>query len=158
MSLENWLSVAWLRNHETSRQEIANLFAVVDRDIEASQVPNLGPDWSFDIAYNAILQAASAALAAAGYQAERANKHKRMLDSLQFTIGLDTSTIDILDAFRRKRHRAVYEVVGAVSTQEAREVLALALDIRTRVHAWLGIEYPDLASSNRPQVSDSTDP
>ncbi|MGB6045851.1 MAG: hypothetical protein WBF93_22035 [Pirellulales bacterium] len=144
MSLENWLNNAWLKKHETSPQEIANLLAVVDRDIETSQVPKLGPDWSFDIAYNAILQAATAALAAAGYQADRVNKHKRVLDSLEFTLGLDKGAIDVLDAFRRKRHTAVYEVVGAVSEQEASEVVTLAKDIRARLHAWLRNEYPDL--------------
>jgi hypothetical protein len=33
----------------------------------------LHPDWAFNIAYNAALQVATAALAAAGYQAERLN-------------------------------------------------------------------------------------
>lgn len=146
MSLENWLSNAWLKQHETSSQEITNLLAVVDRDIEQSHIPELGPEWSFDIAYNAILQSATAALAARGYQAERVNKHKRVLDSLQYTIGLDRETVDLLDVLRRKRHTVVYEVVGAVSEQEATEIRALAKDIRSRVRKWLGDEYPDLIS------------
>ncbi len=66
MSLKQWLANAWLREHQTSADEIGRLLAIVDRDIQQSQVAGLGPEWRFDIAYNAILQAATAALAAAG--------------------------------------------------------------------------------------------
>ena len=144
MSLENWLRNSWISEHETSVQEIANLLAIADRDIEKSQTPNLGPEWSFDIAYNSVLQSGTAALAAAGYRAERANKHKRVLDSLEFTVGLDQTEVAVLDQFRRKRHTAVYEQVGAVSDQEANEMVALAKRVRVGVEAWLRKEHPGL--------------
>jgi hypothetical protein len=49
---------------QTSPQEIADLLAIVDRDLHNSQVDDLSPDWQLNIAYNAALQAAKAALAA----------------------------------------------------------------------------------------------
>ena len=59
MSLKDWLTFGWLKEHKASRREIADLFAVADRDLKACRTPNLVPDWQFVIAY-AALQAASA--------------------------------------------------------------------------------------------------
>jgi len=57
---------------------------VADRDIRQSNAADMEPEWRFDIAYNASLQLAVAALAAAGYQAERQNKHQRTIECLGF--------------------------------------------------------------------------
>lgn len=43
MSLEDWANNGWLRRHETSRQEIADLLAIVDRDL-ADAGGNISPD------------------------------------------------------------------------------------------------------------------
>src|SRR5260370_33733602 len=102
-SLKDWLKFGWLKEHKTSRQEIADLFAVADRDLAASNTPGLHNDWRFNIAYNAALQLASAALAAAGYQAERVNHHYRVIESLGLTVGLDAGTIEKLHTFRTQR-------------------------------------------------------
>src|ERR1700676_183548 len=94
-TLQDWLKFGWLKEHKASRQEIADLFAVADRDLSASKTAGLHTDWRFNIAYNAALQLASAALAAAGYQAERSNHHYRVIESLELTIGLDAATIKL---------------------------------------------------------------
>jgi hypothetical protein len=69
MSLQSWLQNSWLVHHTTSPEEITNLLAISDRNLAACQVKQLPADWRFTIAYNAGLQAATAALAAAGYRA-----------------------------------------------------------------------------------------
>src|SRR5208337_3245986 len=46
---------------------------------------------------------ATAALAASGYQAERANHHYRVIDSLSLTLGTDAETIKKFDIFRKRR-------------------------------------------------------
>jgi hypothetical protein len=69
--LQDWLKNNWLVKHRTSAEEIASLLAIVERDISNSQVAGLSPDWRLNIAYNAALQAATAALAAAGFRAAR---------------------------------------------------------------------------------------
>ena len=93
MSLELYTNNRWIREHESSPDEIARLLAIADRDIDQSQTPGLGPEWQFDIAYNAVLQLATAALAASGFQAERQNKHMRTLESLEFTMRVDPETV-----------------------------------------------------------------
>ena len=66
MSLQDWLRNGWLVEHRTSRQEIADLLAVADRDLVQCRAPGLGPDWQLNIAYNAVLKMATAVLVAAG--------------------------------------------------------------------------------------------
>ena len=74
MSLQDWLRNDWLVEHKTSREEAQNLLALADRDLIDSQIPALSPDWRFNIAYNAALQAATAALAVAPVFAPRGRR------------------------------------------------------------------------------------
>jgi hypothetical protein len=69
MSLQSWLQNSWLVRHTTGAEEIANLLRISDRDLAACKAKELPADWKLAIAYNAGLQAATAALAAAGYRA-----------------------------------------------------------------------------------------
>ncbi len=99
--MEDWQKFGWLKAHKTNRNEIAELLAVADRDLGASKTPGLHNDWGFNIAYNAALQIATAALAASGYQAERANHHYRVIDSLSLTLGTDAGSIKKFDIFEK---------------------------------------------------------
>jgi hypothetical protein len=142
--LQLYSSNHWIRPHETSAEEVGRLLAIADRDIEQSMTPGLGPEWRFDIAYNAALQLATAALAASGYRAERQNKHLRTIECLAFTVGADESTVTCLDRCRRKRHAAVYDQIGLVSDHEADEMVAAAKRLREDVVAWLRKAHADL--------------
>ena len=144
MNLTDWLAKVWLTRHQTSRREIADLLALADRDVAASRTPGLDADWRFNIAYNAALQLATAALAACGYRAAREAHHYRVLRSLSLTIGAETSMVQQLDQFRRKRNLGAYERAGLISAQEADELYALASALRGTVLAWLRLEHPDL--------------
>jgi hypothetical protein len=144
MTLTLYLRNGWIRKRTSSRDEITRLLAIADRDIEQSQTPGLGSEWRFDIAYNAALQLATAALAATGYHAERQNKHMRTLECLEFAAKIDSDTVSFLDRCRRKRHAAVYDQVGAVSDHEADEMLTAAIRLRREIAAWLQAEHPEL--------------
>jgi len=147
MTLQRYLDNSWIQRHETSPQEIFELLAIADRDIEQSQTPGLGPEWRLSIAYNAALQLATAALAAAGYRAERQNKHQRTIECLAFTLGLDRRQVDFFDLCRRKRHSNVYDQVGAISEQEASEMVEFAKTLRNQVQSWLKQNHPKLCNS-----------
>jgi hypothetical protein len=134
----------WVKPHQTTREEIAELFGLADRDLEACQTADLVTDWRFNIAYNAALQLATAALAAAGYEAARTAHHLRVIRSLEFTLGLSANKIDLFDAFRKKRNEADYERAGVVSDTEAEEMLALARELRANVEAWIARTHSSL--------------
>ena len=136
-SFESWLRNRWLVRHTSSGKEIANLFALSDRDLDACQTKNLPADWRFAIAYNAALQAATAALAAAGYRASRESHHHRVILSLEFTLAPERKLIDTFDKFRKKRNISSYDVAGSVSDKEAREMYELAAVLRAKVEQWI---------------------
>jgi hypothetical protein len=144
MSLQSWLQNSWLVQHVTSAQEIGDLLRISDRDLAACQVKGLPADWRLAIAYNAALQAATAALASAGYRASRDSHHHRVIQSLEFTSGLERKRIDAFDAFRKKRNASSYDAAGAVSDGEADEMFQLATQIRTNVEAWIRSTRPEL--------------
>ena len=141
--MQDWLKSRWLIEHRTSRQEISGLLSMADRDLGQCQRANLSPDWQLNIAYNAALQAATAALAAAGYRASREAHHYRVIQSLAYTIKADGSLIAQLDKFRKKRNIGSYERAGAVSEQEAKEMVALAKSLKDEVIAWLKKNHPE---------------
>lgn len=146
MSLKNWLQNSWLVQHTTSHDEIANLLAISDRDLAACQVKQLPSDWRFAIAYNAALQAATAALAAAGYRATRDNHHYRVIQALEFTIGPGQKFIDTFDSFRKKRNISNYDMAGSVSDKEAEAMFQLAKQLRSDVEKWIKTIHPQFLS------------
>jgi hypothetical protein len=144
MSLKDWLKNGWLVEHTTSRAEIADLLGVIDRDLDDCETSGLSPDWRLNIAYNAALQAATAALAASGYRAAREAHHYRVIQSLAYTIGADRELITQFDQFRKKRNIGEYDRAGTVSDQEAGEMVALAKNLRDDVYTWLRSYHPRL--------------
>ena len=78
MSLSDWLKFGWLTEHQPTASEIRDLFALVERDLADAEVEALSADWRLNIAYNAALQAATAALAASGFRASRESHHYRV--------------------------------------------------------------------------------
>ncbi len=144
MSLGDWLRNSWLVEHETSSSEIAALLAIVERDLANAKVPGLSDDWKLNIAYNAALQAATAALAAAGFRAVREQHHYRTIQSLALTIGWPAAKVESFDRFRKKRNVTGYATAGVVSELEAQEMHELAAFLREDLLAWLGKEHPKL--------------
>ncbi len=130
MSLADWLTNRWIVAHEPSRDEIADLFAVVDRDLRDAAVPRLSPDWRLGIAYNAALQLATLALADEGYRPGRERAHERAILSLRDTAGIAAKTVDLLDRVRRKRNKISYEQAGTTSDAEAEELYDAVTTLR----------------------------
>lgn len=99
MTLADWERNGWMTAHGTSQREIRDLLAVVERDLADSAAEALSADWRMNIAYNAALQAATAALAASGYRASRDQHHYRLIQSLRETIGADAALVNTFEAF-----------------------------------------------------------
>jgi len=144
VSLQDWLNEGRLKAHKTSRKEIEQLFAVFERDMTDARAEDLSADRRFATAYNAALMAARAALAASGYRTSGEGGHYWTIQSLAFTLQLDTSTITKFNKFRQKRNISDYEMIGMVSEQEVSEMVALAKTLRETVAAWLKNNHPEL--------------
>ena len=144
MTLQTWLKNRWLTKHQRSPEEVADLLAIVDRDLEDASVDRLSPDWRLSIAHNAALQLATLALAAEGNRPERLRAHERAIQSLRLTIAADPRLVDTLDGVRRKRNLINYERAGTTSPSEANEVYRLATRLREDVVKWMVDRHPDL--------------
>lgn len=137
MSLSDWERNGWLTRHQTSANEVRELLQVVERDLADSAAEGLSADWRMNIAYNAALQAATIALAAAGYRAVRESHHFRVIQSLRETIGTEAAVVATFDAFRKKRNITGYERIGLVSDADAETMRTLAVRLRDDVLEWL---------------------
>ncbi len=144
MSLQNWEKNSWLVKHKPTAGEITQLLGLADRDLKDSRAEGLTADWKLNIAYNAALQTATTALLACGYRASREMHHYRVIGSLEYTIGTNKDLINQLDKFRKKRNISDYEIAGAVSEGEAKEMFQLAKELRKDVETWLGKAHPEL--------------
>lgn len=145
MRLQQWATNGWLRPHRTTPGQIADLLAIVDRDLEDSK-RDLSPDWQFGIAYNAALKLCTVLLYASGYRPEKNLAHYRTLSALPLILGdARKDDADYLDACRAKRNTAEYDAAGTVSQSEADELRAFATELRLDVIAWLKSHHPTLA-------------
>lgn len=115
MSLADWQKNGWLVEHRTSRAEIRDLMGIVARDLEDCRTEGLSPDWRLSIAYNAAVQAATAALCASGFRTAREAHHYRVIESLALTIGASSEVVPQFDAFRKKRNIGGYDRAGTTS-------------------------------------------
>jgi predicted CopG family antitoxin len=145
MSLSDWLRNKWLVAQKGTPEEVNALLGLADRDLKSCRAAGLDTDWQLGIAYNAALQLATAALAAAGYHvAKGVSHHHYAIQSLAHTVGADSDLILRLDQFRKKRNISDYEQAGTVSEQEAAEMIRIAKKLRGEVEAWLKKEHPEL--------------
>lgn len=144
MTLADWLANRWIVAHEPTPEEIADLFAVVDRDLVDAAIARLSPDWQLGISYNAGLQLATLALVAEGFRPGRERAHERAILSLRDTVGVGAETVDLLDTVRRKRNQVNYEHVGSVSAKEAKALHDEVSDLRGKVVRWLKKKHPEL--------------
>jgi len=142
--LADWLANRWIVAHEPSREEIADLFTVVDRDLKDATLPQLSADWRLGITYNAGLQLATLALVAEGYRPGRERAHERAILSLRDTAAIAGETVNVLDAVRRKRNQINYEHAGTTSEAEAKEFYRTVTTLRADVVRWLRKKHPTL--------------
>ncbi|HXU29252.1 MAG TPA: hypothetical protein VN851_01630 [Thermoanaerobaculia bacterium] len=142
--MTDWERNGWLIPHPTSGNEVRDLLAVIRRDLADSAAEALSPDWRMNIAYNAALQAATAALALAGYRASRDQHHFHVIQSLRETLRIDVRTVNTFDAFRKKRNISGYERTGLVSDADAAAMRALAVKLRDDLIVWIEKHQPEL--------------
>lgn len=145
MSLEEWKQNGWLKEHQTSPQEIANLFALVRRDLNDARAQQVSADWRFGIAYNAALKLCTVLLVARGYRPDRNLAHYRTLQALPLILGQGKrADASYLDACRIKRNTVEYDLAGAATQGDADELIFFAEELSKEVETWLQRNHPDL--------------
>lgn len=144
MNLKQWADNGWLRPHQTSRQEVGGLLAIVQRDLEDAN-GEISADWRFGIAYNAALKLCTILLHVSGYRPEKSLAHYRTLAALPLILGKERSAdAAYLDTCRSKRNTVEYDTAGAATQQDAEELIAFVGDLRNDVIDWLKSNHPGL--------------
>lgn len=144
MTLRQWADNGWLDAHVTSASEIANLLAIVDRDL-ADAGGEISPDWRFGIAYNTALKLCTILLYAEGFRAARTLQHYRTIQALPLILGQEhRADADYLETCRKKRNIVEYDYVGGATEDEASELAAYVLELREKVVTWLKENHPSL--------------
>lgn len=144
MTLQDWLTSGWLKQHESSPQEVKDLLAKVDRDIAEAAKEEITLDWRLAIAYNACLGCATIALRTSGYRMPGgAGQHYRTIQSLRFTINPDSDIIISLEAISKKRAIVNYDAAGTITEAEVEEARQLAEELRVLLEGWLKDRFPN---------------
>jgi hypothetical protein len=145
MTLKQWQNNGWLKSHRTSREEIENLLAIVDRDIQDASEGEISADWSFGIAYNAALKLCTILLYTEGYKAERNLQHYRTIQALPLILGPERKDdADYLESCRAKRNIVEYDYIGGVTSDNALELIEFVKDLKVDVTRWLVKNHPDI--------------
>jgi uncharacterized protein (UPF0332 family) len=144
MSLKQWADNGWLTPHKTSREEITNLFSIVERDLKDAQ-RDISADWRFGIAYNAALKLCRILLSAEGYRPAQEAHHYRTLAAMPEILGrARKADAKYLDDCRKKRNIAEYDYAGGASASDADELIAFIKGFKDDVITWLKDHHPDL--------------
>jgi uncharacterized protein (UPF0332 family) len=139
MPFDELLRLRKIHPHRATREEIARVLALADRDIRmARRVMAEDWDWAFSIAYNAVLQAARAFMYSQGYRPASEQGHKNTFAFAREALGTDFgSLIGYFDRMRVKRNQAIYDIAGLITEGEARSIFDKAVEfvdlVKTRV-------------------------
>lgn len=143
MNLKDWEENGWIRPHQTSKEEIGNLFNIVKRDLEDAQRKDVSDDWKFGIAYNAALKLCTILLYLSGYRPEKLSAHYRTIRAISVILGPEKEDdINYLDSCRMKRNIIEYDLAGTTSESEAQELVEFVKEFEITVLNWIKLNHP----------------
>jgi uncharacterized protein (UPF0332 family) len=129
MTFDDLLSKGLIKRYKATPGQVKSRIELAQRDLRtAGSLISTDPDWSYSIAYNAILQATRALMFAGGYRpgtGEGQHKGAVLFAEVALRERLKDK-IFIFDKMRTKRHKVVYDLSGVISEAEAREAVGFA--------------------------------
>ena len=145
MRLQQWLEEELIERRSASREEIKELFGLVDRDLTSAAGEGTVPDWRFIIAYQAALSLATILLRAEGYRTLGGAHHYLTFEALGEIAGPEhAALVKYFQAARAKRNAAEYRRAGQIDADQAEELLEKTRQFRAWVVEWLKGHDPAL--------------
>jgi uncharacterized protein (UPF0332 family) len=134
MSYEELEKKRLLRRHTFTKRQIRQQIDLARRDLKVAKdnLKNKNYDWTYAIAYNAILQSARALLFSKGYRPVGEDQHKTVIEALKREFGESSDLPNRANRMRKRRHKVVYSLSGMISEIGANEALKLAEQIVQR--------------------------
>ena len=127
---EDLLNRGLIKPFAAGTAQSASRLALAKRDIKAAEAMlAIDRDWAFSMAYNAVLQETRALMFDNGFRpAAGEGQHKTAVEFAEIALGEKfRDDIYIFDKMRSKRHRVIYDALGLVSLEEARQAFAFAV-------------------------------
>lgn len=123
MNLSDLLRDRMVKKVEPDPKKAQSLIAVAQKDLKAA-ADNLkggNSDWALAIAYNAMLSAGRALMAARGYAASSEAHHVAVVKFCAAVMPDESGGLDrLFDNYRVRRHDVMYgEAIGSVGDDEA---------------------------------------
>lgn len=146
-SWQQWLAKGDVKTHQTSKQEVDNLRALIARDLADAAISGLSADRRFATAYNAALQTGTIAIACSGYRVSaRSGHHRVTFEAAAVALGTEAVALsDYFDTCRRKRNVIDYMTSSVATDTESDEIVQKANEFRTLVENWLRAKHPAVA-------------
>jgi uncharacterized protein (UPF0332 family) len=143
MSLRQLFEQNRIIHHKTSKQEIQNLFKLVQRDIADAKITQLSADRRFATAYNAALQLGTILLYCKGYKTKGTGHHFFVFQAMKVILGKEYHSLaDYFDSCRAKRNITDYTSTGNVSNAEVDELIQETESFRNMIRDWVNKNYP----------------
>lgn len=138
MSIDELLARGILEKRPSSKEEIQDLFNIVDRDIKDSKAKEVSCDWQFGIAYNAALKLAGVLVRGSGYRVKGGSHHMNTIAMIPLILGDEKrDDSEYLDSCRRKRNAVEYDCVGGATEADVKELRDFAKEFREIVLEWV---------------------
>ena len=129
-----------MKRERISQRQVVDCLNLAKRDVRtAKAIAEENYDWTYNIAYNAMLQAARAFMLSKGFRPTGEGQHITAIRFAQSTLGDEyRDVLDLMDRMRRKRHKTVYDMAGLISAKEAEEAIKTAVNFVSTMDKTLG--------------------
>ena len=140
MKYDDLINSRQIRREKVSTVEIQQALELAERDLKTARtLMNQDWDWSFAIAYNAVLQASRAYMFSQGFRPASHESHKNTFAFMRMAISPDyEDMITYFDRMRVKRNQTIYDMAGAVTETEAWSIIEKAESFVAMIHDELG--------------------
>jgi len=128
MSYKELVAKNLIRPFKAKDQQIKKQMELAYRDLKVARAMiGINNDWTYNIAYNAILQAVRALMYMEGFRPVGEGQHKTSILFTELALGEKyEDEVYFFDKMRTKRNQAVYDTAGIVSEDEAKQSLMFA--------------------------------
>lgn len=130
MNLEALLSEGLIRKIEPNKERAEMLLELAERDLKAANdnLEKSNFDWSYAIAYNAMLQATRAIMISNGFIPSGSTAHVAVVLFARAFFGktIDEKLLSAFDRMRKRRHLVVYDEPLTVGKSMAEEAIKIS--------------------------------
>ncbi len=142
MSWQQLQNAGRVRPHTTSKKELDDLRAIVERDLQDADLEELSDDRRFATAYNAALQTSKMVIACAGFRVAGRGHHQATFEAIELAIGPPAATYSaFLDMCRRKRNMVDYDMSGVATEAEVEQLINETKAFLALAETWISQHY-----------------